>query len=152
MLEDERQIRDLYSKLLQAWNDNNASTFASLFLQDGICVGFDGSEYTAASEMEAGLAAIFKDHQVATYVWKVRNVKMLDNQVALLRGVASMVPPNGSDVMPERNAVQLLVVCKHDGSWRIASYQNTFARYDGRPVVAEALTDELQAVADELRK
>jgi hypothetical protein len=35
---------------------------------------------------------------------------------------------------------------KQDDEWLIASYQNTPARYDGRPEAVEALTAELQAL------
>ena len=143
---DETAVRQLYDDLLRRWNASDAKGFASLFMPDAVCVGFDGTEYLSAAEIETQLGAIFRDHPVASYVWAVREVRPLGDGVALLRGVAGMVPPRADRIKPERNAVQLLLACRDDGRWRIAAYQNTPARYDGRPEAGESLTRELQAL------
>jgi len=62
--------------------------------------------------------------------------------------VAGMVPPDGSSVKPERNAIQSLVAIAEDGAPRIALYQNTPAQFHGRPALVAQLTAELQRVAD----
>jgi uncharacterized protein (TIGR02246 family) len=138
-----RAVRALYGDLLEAWNRSDASAFASFFETKCVCVGFDGSEYTSAAEIESSLATIFKDHQVARYVSIVREVRQIGSGTFLLRAVAGMVPPGSREIKPERNAVQVLVASSNGGAWKITSYQNTPARYDGRPEVGEALTKEL---------
>jgi uncharacterized protein (TIGR02246 family) len=138
-----RAVRALYDDLIRAWNQSDARAFSTLFENQGICVGFDGSEYTSSSEIEASLKAIFKDHKVARYVTLVRDVRQIAPGTLLLRAVAGMVPPGGRKIKPERNAVQVLVASNKSGSWKIASYQNTPAQYDGRPDVSKALTEEL---------
>ena len=87
---------------------------------------------------------IFADHPTAAYVGKVREVRFLAPEVALLRAVAGMVPPGRSDLNPAVNTVQSLVAAKQDGRWRIALYQNTPAQFHGRPDLAEELTEELR--------
>ena len=138
-----RAVRALHGDLLEAWNRSDAHAFATLFKTKCVCVGFDGSEYTSAAEIESSLKAIFKDHQVARYVRIVRDVRQIAAGTLLLRAVAGMVPPGSHEIKPERNAVQLLVASNDSGSWKIASYQNTPAQYDGRPEMSEALTKEL---------
>jgi len=142
----EHAVCELYQSLLGSWNRRDANSFAALFMQDGICVGFDGTEYCDAKEIASELAKIFRDHPVATYVWKIRDTKQVDERTVILRAVAGMTPPGSHSIKPERNVIHLLVAREHEGHWRIASYQNTPARYDGRPEAVEALTAELQAL------
>jgi uncharacterized protein (TIGR02246 family) len=150
--EDISAVRALHGELLEAWNRSDARAFASLFEKKCVCVGFDGSVYTSSTEIESSLKAIFKDHKVASYVRIVRDVWPIAAGTILLRAVAGMVPPGSREIKPERNAVQLLVASNNSGTWKIASYQNTPARYDGRPEMGEALTEELTRELQKTRK
>jgi uncharacterized protein (TIGR02246 family) len=137
-------VVELYESLLRSWNNRDANHFAALFMPDGICVGFDGTEYSSAKEIASELAKIFRDHPVAAYVWKIRDVKEVGDRTTILRAAAGMVPPGSRTIKPERNVIHVLVARRSDDRWLIASYQNTPARYDGRPAAVEALTKELQ--------
>ena len=139
-------VRELYASLLRSWNNRDANQFAAHFMPDAICVGFDGTQYRSAEEIATELAKIFRDHPVAAYVWKVRDVKQLDDRTIVLHAVAGMLPPGSRSIKPERNVIHVLVAHRQADQWRIASYQNTPARYDGRPEAVEALTAELQAL------
>jgi len=139
-------VRELYETLLRSWNERDARKFAALFTQDTICVGFDGTEYGSATEIAAELGKIFRDHPVAAYVWKIRDIKELADGTVILRAVAGMMPPGSRTIKPERNVIHVLVARRQDDKFRIVSYQNTPARYDGRPQAVEALTAELQAL------
>ena len=136
-------IHDLYRELLEAWNDHDASAFAGTFAEHGNSVGFDGSMMNGAAEIEKTLRGIFSDHETAAYVAVVREVRFLSPQTAVLRAVVGMVPPGSSELSPEQNAVQSLVAHRDGDQWRIELFQNTPARFDGRPEVAKALTQEL---------
>jgi uncharacterized protein (TIGR02246 family) len=142
----ESEIRSLYQNLLAAWNRRSAEDFTSLFTEDGNVVGFDGSMNNGRSEIESDLRRIFADHQPAAFVGKVRAVRFLAPEVAVLRAVAGMVPPGKSDIKPEVNAIQTLVTVAQDGRWSIAVFQNTPAAFHGRPELSEALTEELREV------
>jgi uncharacterized protein (TIGR02246 family) len=139
-------VVELYESLLRSWNERDANRFAALFMTDGICVGFDGTEYSSAEQIAAELAKIFRDHPVAAYVWKIRNVKEVDDRTIILHALAGMLPPGSRTIKPERNVIHVLVARQSDDGWLIASYQNTPARYDGRPEAVDALTAELQAL------
>ena len=137
----------LYHGVLAAWNARDASAYAALFddVAAGV-VGFDGSQMHGRDEIERTLAAIFADHATGRYVGLVRAVQPLAPGVAILRGVAGLVPHGAVDINPALNAVQALVAVRRGEAWRIVHFQNTPAQLHGRPDLAEALTVELRAL------
>jgi uncharacterized protein (TIGR02246 family) len=137
-------LTTLHGKILEAWNRQDAQTYAACFDGDALVVGFDGSEMRGRDAIAEQLGTIFADHQVATYVRVVRGVQRIDDSTALLHAVVGMVPPGGDDVMPDRHAVQLLVGRYEKDEWRAVSLQNTPAQLHGRPEAVEALTQELR--------
>jgi uncharacterized protein (TIGR02246 family) len=136
----------LYTRLLEAWNSRDAHAFAAQFAEDGSTVGFDGSQIDGRAAIATELERIFGDHTPATYVARVREVRVLGDGAALLRAVAGLVPPGQSSIKPERNAIQSLVAVAEAGAARIALYQNTPAQFHGRPELTERLTAELNDV------
>jgi uncharacterized protein (TIGR02246 family) len=143
---DEAEIRTLYQNFLDAWNNRDADAYASFVDEKGSLVGFDGSMMNGPDEIRSTLSGIFAHHQTATYISIVREVYLLSPDVALLRAVVGMVPRGKHELNPDVNSVQSLVAVKHEGTWRIALFQNTPAQFHGRPEEAQALTDELKAL------
>lgn len=143
---DTQPIKNLYKNLLDSWNEKDAEKYASSFAETGSVIGFDGSQMNSRNEIETEIGSIFTDHETADYVSKIQEVKFLSHDVALLRGIAGMIPPGATDINPEANAIQTLVASKNSdaGQWRIALFHNTPAQFHGRPELAEALTRELQ--------
>ncbi|MGX4695241.1 SgcJ/EcaC family oxidoreductase [Streptomyces sp. JNUCC 63] len=135
--------RDLYTKLITAWNDRDAHGYAALFAADATAIGFDGSQMTGP-QIEDQLTQIFEDHPTAAFVCKVQEVRTLSGGAgAVLRALVGMVPPGQTELNPARNAVQCLVVEKRSGTWRVALLQNTPAQYHGRPELSEQHTAEV---------
>ncbi|MEP7001429.1 MAG: SgcJ/EcaC family oxidoreductase [bacterium] len=141
-----QDVISLFTRLLQAWNARDADAFAAQFAEHGSTVGFDGSPLDGRAAIAKELGGIFKDHPTAAYVARVREVRDLGGGVALLRAVASMVPPGKSELMPERNAMQSLIAVVDGGAPKIALFQNTPAKFDGRPQLTQQLTEELTDV------
>jgi uncharacterized protein (TIGR02246 family) len=141
---DEKEVGLLYQELLKGWNKRRACEMTDLFTEDGNLVGFDGSQINGRSEARSVLSQIFADHQTASYLGIVKEVRLLSPDVAILRAVAGMVPPGQSDINPEVNAVQTLVSVKQQNKWSIALFQNTPAAFHGRPELSERLTEELR--------
>ena len=139
------EVRTLYQRLLDAWNAQDASTYAELFAPAGSIVGFDGSPVDGRAAIEAHLRGIFGHHRTASYVGIVREVRPLGDGAVLLRAVAGMIPPGKTDINPATNAVQSLVAVRDGGRWSVALFHNTPAAFHGRPEAAEALTAELRA-------
>ncbi len=141
---NEIEVRALYQHLLDSWNRRSADAFAASFADDGEVVGFDGSQMSGRDEIASTLRQIFADHQTGSYVSKVRGVRLLSPEIALLRAVAGLVPHGRSDIEPALNALQTLIATKHDGQWRITLFQNTPAQFHGRPELVQQLTEELR--------
>ena len=140
-------VERLYRALLDAWNARDAKAWGECFADDGSLVGFDGSPIETKASIVEHLSGIFADHQPATYVAKVREVRELAPGVALLRAVVGMVPPGATDINPSVNAVQLMVAVATSDAWRVAHLQSTPAAFHGRPEAVDALSDELRAEA-----
>lgn len=144
-------IQTLHREILSSWNDRDAAAYARFFTEDANVIGFDGSEMNGRAEIEQSLAQIFSDHPTGAYVTKIRHVRYVSPDVAILRAVAGMVPAGRSDVNPELNAIQTLLAVKRDGHWLATMFQNTPAAYHGRTELREELTQELREVLHSLR-
>jgi uncharacterized protein (TIGR02246 family) len=143
---DEKTIRGLYDQILEGWNNANGEQFAAPFAPDGEAIGFDGSRHAGRAGIASDIQKIFAGHTTATYVAKVKSVRLLAPGSAALRAIAGLVPPGQQDIKPELNAVQMLVATAPDGRWEVAIFQNTPAQFHGRPELVEAMTEELREV------
>lgn len=137
-------VADLYAALLSSWNGRDAAGFAAHFHPGGSIVGFDGSPVDSAPRIAAHLGEVFAHHATAAYVGKVREVRALGPDVALLRAVAGMVPPGQLRLNPAVNAVQTLIARRDGSAWRVELFQSTPAAFHGRPDAVAALTEELE--------
>lgn len=138
------QIIKLHQQMLERWNHQDATGIGDLYAADANVIGFDGSQMNGREEIVTTLAGIFAHHKTASYVGKVREVRLLSETTALLRAVVGMIPPGGTDINPAVNAIQSLVAVKEGDTWKIALFHNTPAAFHGRPEASEALTAELR--------
>jgi uncharacterized protein (TIGR02246 family) len=139
----EEAVTGLYRQLIDGWNAADAEAMAAALAPDGLVIGFDGSQMLGRDEVAAEIGAVFADHDTIPYVTKVRSVKELGADAALLHAVAGMPAGDDQEIMPDRNAVQTVVARRSDDGWSVALFQTTPARFDTRPDLAEALTAEL---------
>jgi uncharacterized protein (TIGR02246 family) len=142
----ERAVRDLYARLIEAWNKRNARDYALVFAEDANLVGYDGSEIQGQAKIGAHISEIFSHHQTASYVTIVREVRRITDDVWLLRSEVGMIPPGKEELNPDRNAVQVMTAVKTGSEWRVTLFQNTPAAWDGRKDDAEKLNVELREV------
>ncbi len=140
---DEREILALYEDMLTGWNNRDGDVFAAHFAEDGAAIGFDGSEHAGRERIASEMNGIFKDHPTGRYVWKVRSIRLLGADAAILRAISGIVPAGQSDLNPQLNALHTLVAARLDGQWRTILFQNTPAQYHGRPEMLEQMTEEL---------
>jgi uncharacterized protein (TIGR02246 family) len=140
----EIEISTLYQQLLDSWNERDTVKMAALYTEDASVVGFDGSQMNGRETIRTTIQHIFDDHQTATYIGKVREVRFLTPDVAILRAVVGMIPRGMSDINPATNAIQTVVSVKQGEQWRVALFQNTPAQFHGRPEAVEELSVELR--------
>ena len=136
----------VYTRLLEAWNDRNAQAFAALFAEDGVAIGFDGTEMRGRAAMIAELTRIFESHQTATYVAIVREVRELSG-AAVVRALAGMVPRGKKELNLATNALQSAVLAaKPSGGFEIVLFQNTPLALHENAALREQYAAELTAI------
>ncbi|SFV06945.1 SgcJ/EcaC family oxidoreductase [Alicyclobacillus macrosporangiidus] len=140
------EIQAVYQRLLDEWNHRDARGMANLFTEEGEMIGFDGSLAIGREEIYSHLKPIFDHHPTARFVSKVKSVRFLRPDIAILRAIAGMVPPGQSDINPNVNTHHTVVVVHHEGNWRIQLFQNTPAQFHGRPELVDQMTAELRAL------
>ena len=138
------EIQDLYRNLIDAWNNRDAQGMADQFSEQGVQIGFDGSKVVGKAEILSHLKPIFENHPTAPFVTKVKSIRPLGTDAAILNAIAGMIPPGKKDLEPNVNAHQTLVAVKKDEAWQIELFQNTPAQFHGRPELVEQMTEELR--------
>ncbi|WP_233880078.1 SgcJ/EcaC family oxidoreductase [Virgibacillus halodenitrificans] len=142
------EIQNLYQKLIEAWNKRDAKGMAELFAEQGVQIGFDGSKVNGREEIYSHLEPIFKNHPTAPFVTKVKGIRALGTDAAILLAIAGMIPPGKTDIEPSVNAHQTLIAVKVDNHWQVELFQNTPAQFHGRPELVEQMTDELRKLIE----
>jgi uncharacterized protein (TIGR02246 family)/steroid delta-isomerase-like uncharacterized protein len=139
-------IRSLYFQMIDGWNKGNGKAFASPFAEDADLVGFDGTHLKGRQEIASFHQQLFDTFvKGSRLVGKIRNVRFLNPDVAIMHAVGGTIMAGQSDIEPERNSIHTLVIMKEsDDKWRVTAFQNTWAQYIGRPEMAHELTEELR--------
>ena len=139
-------IRSLYFQMIDGWNKGNGEAFASPFAEDADLVGFDGTHLKGRQEIASFHQQLFDTFvKGSRLVGKIRNVRFLNPDVAIMHAVGGTIMAGQSDIEPERNSIHTLVIMKEsDDKWRVTAFQNTRAQYIGRPEMAHELTEELR--------
>ena len=131
---DEAAILSLYQQLMKGWNAGSGDAFAAPFEENSDLVGFDGTHLKGRKEIASFQQQLFDTFlKGSRLVGKVRSVRFLTSDIAVMHAVGGTVMPGQTDLEPERNSVQTLVVVRRNGEWRLSAFQNTRAAYMGRP-------------------
>jgi uncharacterized protein (TIGR02246 family)/steroid delta-isomerase-like uncharacterized protein len=140
-------VRTLYFQMIDGWNKGVGDVFAASFAEDADLVGFDGTHLKGRHEIASFHQRLFDTFvKGSRLVGKVRNVRFLTPNVAIMHSVGGTIMAGQSDIESERNSVHTIVAKKDDISsqWRIVAFQNTRAQYIGRPDMVQALTEDLR--------
>ena len=141
---DEIEVRERFRHILDGWNKRSTAAFATPIAGDGDLIGFDRSQLIGRAEIVSTLQHIFADYPTAPYVSKVRFVRLLSPEVAVLHAIVGMIPPAQPDLDPKLNAIQTLIAAKRGRHWRIVLFQNTPAQFHDRPDLVQEMTEELR--------
>jgi uncharacterized protein (TIGR02246 family) len=132
---DETAVRALYEQLINGWNDGSGEAFAAPFTEDGDLIGFDGTHLKGRQKIAPFHQRLFGTYLKGTrLVGRVKSVRFLGPDVALLHALGGTVRGGKSAPSPRRDSIQTLVAVRRDGEWRFAAFQNTQVRPMGRNV------------------
>jgi uncharacterized protein (TIGR02246 family) len=130
---DGAAIRDLYRDLMDGWNRGSGADFAAVFAEDGDLVAFDGTHCEGRVETAPFQQEIFDRWMKGTRLeGRVKRVRFLSPDVAVMHAVGSTVMRGKSEPSPERDSIQTLVATRDGSEWRLAAFQNTRIRPMGR--------------------
>ncbi len=136
----------VFAQIIDGWNRRDAIAMSAPFAERCVMIGFDGSEMLSRPAILDAMRAIWQHHQTPPYVARIRSVRMASADTAVLHAVTGLLKADG-EINAATNAVTTLVAVRDSADWRVVLYQNTPAAYHGRAADAEALTQELQALA-----
>src|ERR1051325_11681761 len=119
---DDRPIRALFAALWDGWNRMDAVAAAAPFADDAELVGFDGSEMQGRAAIEETYRRIFSHHQTGRYIVKVRGIRWLAPEIAVLRAVAGVVPAGQTELNPQLNSVMAMVAQRQNEEWHVALF------------------------------
>ena len=127
---DEEAVRDLlYRELMEGWNRGSGEDFAAVFTEDGDLVAFDGTHFAGRAQIAPFHQELFDKWMKGTrLVGRVKDVRFLSPNVALMHAVGSAIMRGKSVPSPERDSIQTLVATRQNGEWRLAAFQNTQLR------------------------
>jgi uncharacterized protein (TIGR02246 family) len=122
---DEAAIRAIPSRMIDGWNKGSAEAFAAPFTETADFVEFEGTYLKGRQAIAA-----FHQHIIDTLVERfhieieAKFVRLLDPQLAVMHAIARMTLPGQTEPSPSRDSMELFVVRKHAGDWRVEAFQN----------------------------
>jgi uncharacterized protein (TIGR02246 family) len=122
------EIRALQQRQADAWNAHDARAYAALFVEDGDVVNVLGWWWRGRAEIERNLrqafAVTFAQSRLTITETAVRELGA-DLAVAHVRWsmAGAKAPPGAAE--PPSQGIQLQVLRREAGQWRIVSFQNT---------------------------
>jgi uncharacterized protein (TIGR02246 family) len=142
--DDEAAIQDLYQQMIDGWNAGNGNAFAAPYTDDSDFIGFDGTYMKGRQEIASFHQMLFdKFLRGSRLIGKIRSMRFVTMDIAIMIAVGGTVMAGQSDVEPERNSIHTIVAVKYDNHWYFTAFQNSRAQYIGRPEESQALTEEL---------
>jgi len=134
---------------MEGWNRGGGEDFAAVFTEDGDLVAYDGTHLAGRGEIAPFHQELFDRWMKGTrLVGRVKDVRFLSPDIALMHAVGSTVMRGKTEPSPERDSIQTLVAVRHDGEWRLAAFRNTRLRImrGGLAFLASAFSDLLWKV------
>jgi uncharacterized protein (TIGR02246 family) len=144
---DERAIRALHRRVLDAWGAGDGEAFAAPFSDDALFIGFDGSVMRGREQIASTHQEVFDRWMKGTRLVEERTeVRFVAGGVAIVHTVGGTLMRGKSEPTPERDSIQTLVAVRDAGGWSFVSFQNTRIR----PIGAGAVSALLWLVPDRL--
>lgn len=123
---NEVEIRRLYKQMIDGWNSGSGDTFAAPFTDDSDFIGFDGTLMNGRQQISSFHQMLFDSFvKGSRLVGKVRGIRFVSSDVAIMIAVGGSVMAGQSDIEPERYSIRTLVAIKRDRILQFSAFQNT---------------------------
>ncbi|MGC5029579.1 SgcJ/EcaC family oxidoreductase [Micromonospora sp. DT229] len=125
MTMDDRQIRDLFDRLVQAWTDNDAAAYGACFTDDSDYVSYDGTRAVGRRGMQEAHDRLFRGVLAGSaLVGEIESIRYVTDGVAIVHGTASVLMPWRARLPKRRLSRQTLVAVRTDQGWRFTALHN----------------------------
>lgn len=122
---DEAAIRALRQQMVDGWNQGSGAGFAAPFAEDGEQIVFEGTHFKNKQEIASFHQQLFdKFMKGSRLVGEVKFIRFLTPDVAVMHSVGGTVMPGATETSAGRDSMQMYVVTKRDGQWRIKEFLN----------------------------
>lgn len=122
---DEAAIRAIPLQMIEAWNQGSGASFAAPFTETADFIAFEGTYLQGREQITAFHQQIFDTVVKGTRLeGEVKFVHFLNPQLAVMHAVARVTLAGQTRTSPSRDSMQLFVVAKHNGNWRVEAVLN----------------------------
>jgi uncharacterized protein (TIGR02246 family) len=122
---DEATIRAIPLQMVDGWHKGSGEAFAAPFAETADFFEFEGTHLQGREAIAAFHQQIIdtlgERFQIEI---EVKCVRFLNPQLAVMHAVARMLLPGQTKPSPSRDSMELFVVRKYAGAWRIEAFQN----------------------------
>jgi uncharacterized protein (TIGR02246 family) len=130
---DKAGVLDVLKGVYEAWNSADPDAFVAEYLEDASAI-LPGSYLKSRQEIRDAMAYSFngplKGRRSSD---KVRDVRFLSDEVAVVISESGILIPGESEAPPERTVYATWVLTKRDGRWLLAAYSNSPSVAPGQP-------------------
>ena len=126
---DADAIRGIPQRVVDAWAAQDGAAFGAVFTKDGSMI-LPGVHLSGRDAIEEFMTAAFAGPYRGTrVVGTPQSLRFLGPDVAVVVSRGGVLAPGGTELAPERAVHATWVVQRSDeGTWLLASYQNTPAQ------------------------
>ncbi|WP_153796064.1 SgcJ/EcaC family oxidoreductase [Foetidibacter luteolus] len=124
MSDDEKHVRAVFDKLMNAWNNADATAFASCFTEDSDYITYSGQHIEGREATRKVHEKFFKSFLKDTVLsGDIQKVKFVSTDVAVVHSVAGV----SSRWRPAflKNKINTTVLVRQQGEWKISDFQNS---------------------------
>lgn len=122
-------IREVFERLVEAWNAGDADAYGAQFTGDADYVAFDGVNQKGRHGIIAGHRPLFDRFlKGSRLTGELVSVRVLAPDVAVAHALGSIIDRGRTTPKPERLSSQTLVLVKRDGVWQVTAFHNTRVR------------------------
>ncbi|ONI89740.1 DUF4440 domain-containing protein [Saccharothrix sp. ALI-22-I] len=126
---DQAAIAALTQKVIAAWAYHDADAFAGVFTEDGTMI-LPGVYKKGRDEIRAFLVESFAGNYKGTQVTgRPLEIRFFTPDSGVLITQGGVLGPGETEVSDAQSIRASWTVVKRDGSWHLASYQNTPAKH-----------------------
>lgn len=122
---DQKAIRSIHYRMIEAWNAGDAPAFIASFCDDADFVAFEGTHLEGREQILPFHQRIFDTVVKGSRMeGEVKFVRFVSPTLAVMHSTVTYALRGQTTASRARDSMQLTVVAKRDGKWRVEALMN----------------------------